>query len=253
MAAYAFSAALCIGLLAPQTLVAAVATPIDIAVDINVGPGTTQPGFTPWDLTTVDTSGNEALSQQGVTFEVFGEGIFGSRNRSSFPGPGGADQALLVDFVFADLLFDCFVGLRIHDLPVGRYEMTTWHYDAHPFALAGNNHVQIEVGNQNEPGSVTVDYFPLGVAPASFGFEVCAAGQVKEILIREDDDIPRPMTTNPNQRARLNGFTLTTIVPEPAGLSLVLWPALSWLIGKRSKAARSGSCTRNARIATIQA
>jgi hypothetical protein len=239
MAGYAFSAVVCIGLLASRPLLAAVPPAIDIAIDLNVGPSTTQPGFTPWDLTAVDIAGNDPISQQGVTFELFGPSggsSFGSRNRSGFPGPGGAHEALLVDFVFADYSFDCFVGLRIHDLPVGRYEMTTWHYDAFPSALAGNNHVQIEVGNQNEPGTIAVDYFPLGVAPASFDFEVAAAGEVKEILIREDDVIPRPDFVNPNQRARLNGFTLTAIVPEPVGLSLALWPALSWLTATRSNA-----------------
>jgi hypothetical protein len=222
-------------------LFAAVAPTIDIAIDLNVGPSVTQPGFTPWDLTAVDITGNDPITQQGVTFEIFGpsggSGI-GSRNRTGFPGPGGAYEALLVDFIFADLSFDCFVGLRIHDLPVGLYEMTTWHYDSHPLALADNNHVQIEVGNQNGPGAIAVDYFPLGVAPASFEFEVAASGQIIEILIREDDVIPRPSITNPNQRARLNGFTLTTIVPEPGGLSLTLCPALSWLIATRSKVAR---------------
>jgi hypothetical protein len=55
---------------------------------------------------------------------------------------------------------------------------------------------------------------PFGPTPASFQFQVTAAGLVKEIIFREDD-APTATDSGDQNRARLNGFTLVT-VPEPA-------------------------------------
>jgi hypothetical protein len=201
---------------------------VNIAVDIDStrlsgsdtsGTINTQPGFTSWDLTNVGTSGS-TLTLDGVTFEIFGLAA-ANQSRIRTSGGGGDYNSVLTDFVYNEGASARAVGLRITGLPVGTYSMQSWHYDAS--VMNSENYIQIEVRNQNESGStiVLVDNRPFGTEPASFSFDVTAAGQVKEVIFREDD-VATPTDPTDSNRARLNGFTLT---PEPASLALLAFAA----------------------------
>jgi hypothetical protein len=197
---------------------------VNFAVDINStrlgssdisGTLVTQPGFTPWDLTTVGTSGS-TLALDGITFEIFGLAAANQSRVRTAGGGGGPYNALLADFVYNEGAAGRAVGLRITGLPIGTYSMQSWHYDAS--VMSTENYIQIEVRNQGGTATVLVDNRPFGTEPAAFSFDVTEAGQVKEVIFREDDAATATDPTDSN-RARLNGFTLT---PEPASLSLLV-------------------------------
>lgn len=200
---------------------------INVAIDIDTtrtsstnttsGVITTQAGFTSWDLTNVLGAGGSTIVEDGVTFEIFGIGNNQSRFRAT--GGGGADNNLLTDLLFHEGVANRAIGLRVSGLPIGLYAMDSWHFDSDVTVVNTENFIQVEVRNQGGPATTLVDKFPFAQTPASFEFEVTAAGQVKEIIFREDD---APSMTDPidQNRARLNGFTLRTI-PEPTSLALV--------------------------------
>jgi hypothetical protein len=183
------------------------ASAIDIAIDIDStrisasdtsGTINTQPGFTSWNLTNVGTSGS-TITVDGITFEIFGLAT-ANRSRVRTSGNGTALDSVTTDFVYNDGSGGAGVGLRIMGLPVGTYNMQSWHYDS--TLNNSNEFVQIEVRNQGQASPPpVVDAFAFANSPASFQVPVTAAGQVKEIVFREDS------ATN---QTRLNGFTLTS-------------------------------------------
>jgi hypothetical protein len=181
---------------------------------------TTQPGFTSWDLTTFTQPAAPAvgptITEQGITFEIFGTSANNSRIRTA-GGGGGSENNILTDFVFNEGASGRAVGLRITNLPIGRYGMQSWHFDSG--IAASENFIQVEVRDQGGPATLLVDKFPFGTSPAYFAFDVTSVGQVREIIFREDD-VANPAGDNVDQnRARLNGFTLASI-PEPSTLAL---------------------------------
>lgn len=192
------------------------ASAIDIAIDIDStrtsatdtsGAINTQSGFTSWNLTNVGTSGS-TINVSGITFEIFGlADVNQSRVRPS--GNGTGFNSVTTDFVF-NQGGGGGVGLRITGLSVGTYDMQSWHFDS---TLDNSNEfVQIEVRNQGQTSPPPlVDAFAFANSPASFQVPVTAAGQVKEIVFRED---------SANNRTRLNGFTLTS--PPSVELTLVV-------------------------------
>jgi hypothetical protein len=207
----------------------AMAAPFYVAVDLDSSrlSGTdtsatfaTQPGFTSWDVTTLVASGGNTLTLSGATFELFG---FSAANQSRIRptgGGGGTYDALLSDFVYNEGASGRAIGLRITGLDVGSYTMQSWHYDSTSSVTTTENFMRIEARTMGDAASTVtlVTKQPFGTEPVSFSFDVTAAGQVKEIIFREDDG---PTATDPTDqnRARLNGFTL---VPEPSSLSLLL-------------------------------
>ncbi|MCC7475816.1 MAG: hypothetical protein IT425_10495 [Pirellulales bacterium] len=218
----------------------ATASMISIAMDLDTtrtsssntgGTISTQPGFVSWNVTTLGTSGT-TKTEQGVTFELFGfAGSNQSRLRSA--GDGGVYNAITTDFVYNEGGSNRAIGLRITGLPVGNYDMQSWHYDSSFPPATNDDFIQIEVRNQGEasdpPNQTVVDAFEFSGLPASFVVPVTAAGQVKEIIFREDS------ATN---RARLNGFTLTTGVPEvSASVLLAVYGVI--MVGRRFRASAS--------------
>jgi hypothetical protein len=184
---------------------------LNVAVDIDTtrksatdtsGTVTTQSGYTSWNLTNVGTSGS-TITLSGITFEIFG---LASANQSRIrpAGNGTSLDALTTDFVFNDG-GGAGVGLRITGLPIGTFNMQSWHYDS---TLTNTNEfIQVEIRNQGQSSPPpVVDNFAFSNSPASFQVPVTAAGQVKELVFRED---------SANNRARLNGFTLTSPAPPP--------------------------------------
>lgn len=230
------------GLIAILSAARANCAPINIAIDIDSrrllggsnfsGPIETQPGFTSWDLTTFGTAATKV--EQGLTLTLFGfSTINQSRNRQAFEG--APVNPLLSDFVFHEGSEGAFIGLQISGLEVGTYFMNSWHYDGVGQLLNSPEFVQIEVRNQGQtaPTPPVVDHFAFGTAPAQFQFSVASAGQVKEILFREDS-----VTT----RTRLNGFTLSN-VPEPSGIALVGLASFVFVFSRRHCHARQEVAT----------
>jgi hypothetical protein len=139
----------------------------------------------------------------GITFEIFGLGA-ANQSRIRTSGDGSSFDALTTDFVYNDGA-SAGVGLRITGLPIGNYNMQSWHYDS--TLTNANEFVQVEVRNQGQPSPPpVVDNFAFSNSPASFQIPVTASGQVKEVVFRED---------SANNRARLNGFTLVSPAPPP--------------------------------------
>jgi hypothetical protein len=217
------------------TAATAMAAPISVAIDVDStrsttgGPITTQPGFTSWDLTNVATAGT-TIAEQGATFEIFG---LAAANQSRFRavGDGTYFDALTRDLVFNEGASGRAIGLRITGLDVGIYQMRSWHFDSDPNVLMTENWIQVEVRNQGGSATTLVDKFPFGSTPAFFKFEVTAAGQVKEIIFREDD-APGAVDLVDQNRARLNGFTLKT-APEPASIGMALAATLGGMLVRR--------------------
>jgi hypothetical protein len=248
--AISFRGSLCLAVALGGAITMSVAAPIDVAVDLdsrnNLGtfnpslPLTTQPGFSSWELMSALIPHNE----QGVSFLLFpwetggGTPLAGTRTRNLLSpgtgGGGGANDALLTDFVFADVPPSLLnnprtnpaAGLRllISGLEPGRYRMTSWHFDSGVVASA--NRIRIEIGNRMESKDVAIPTFPLGTAPATYLFDVTALGQQKEIdfLVTLEGNRDDPFFL---ARSRLNGFTLAS-VPEPASFVMItiVLPAL---------------------------
>lgn len=230
----------CVGVVSVLALVCSgpvFAAAINVAVDIDSarlsgsdtsGTIASQSGFTPWDMTTFVRTPAPSLTLNNVKFELFG---FSADNQSrvrSAGGGGGPDDALLADFVYNEGASGRAVAIRITGLDVGTYAMQSWHYDS---GITGENFIQIEARNEGDLSSTTilVDQRPFGQEPASFTFEVTAVGQVKEIVFREDD-VATATDPNDNNRARLNGFTLT---PEPASSTLLILGTAAFAIRRR--------------------
>ena len=195
---------------------------IDIKVDIDsmrtsgaatAGPIATQSGFTSWDLTNLGTSGS-TIRVEGVTFEVFGLNAANQsrvRLTDGVPNGGGGEQNdLLADFVFNESADGRAIGLRITGLPVGEYDMQSWHHD---FGVTAAEATQVEIRNQGEPSEVVVSGVPWSDLPIEFMFDVTTPGQVREVIFRE---------SSAGNRARLNAFTLFSEVPPPPVIELTL-------------------------------
>lgn len=183
----------------------------------------TQPGFTSWDLTNVATSGT-TITEQGVTFEIFGlNAANASRVRAT--GGGGADDSLLRDFVFNEGANGRAVGLRITGLAAGTYSMQSWHYDSDSTVTTTENFIKVEARDQGGSATALVTKHPFGLTPASFSFTV-TDGVAKEIIFREDDAATATDPTDQN-RARLNAFTLAVPEPATAGILVIAAGALA--------------------------
>jgi hypothetical protein len=220
-----------------------------IAVDIDstrisgtntTGAITTQPGYTSWDLTNVLSAGGNNLVVDGVTFDIFG--LSANNNSRIRPtGGGGSDNNLLTDFVFNEGAAGRAVGLRISGLPIGQYQMQSWHYDSDAGVAANENFTKVEIRNQGDATTTTLlSKQPFSTSPITFGFDISAAGQVREIIFREDDAATATDPVDQN-RARLNAFTLAT-VPEPASGILALGClVISTLGASRARVRKSAS------------
>lgn len=227
------------------------AAPVNIAVDFDstdarVGGSTvitTQPGFTSVNLVRPNQDAIfSSFAIEGISFDLWGlrpwpfldgytNAFGGSRNRGV--GDGSAYDDLLQDFAFAEVGDGVYLYLRISGLPVGSYQMTSWHFDSLLLNLPDENFMQIEVANQpgsnmSLSGTVLIDHFPLSPVAKTFGFEVTTAGQNKEIFFRDDT-----ATFGTTKRARLNGFILAS-VPEPA-CGVMLLPAMLCALRCRSR------------------
>ena len=212
--------ALCVGRSA-----SAVVIRLDVDSTYNNVAGTTnpivtQPGFTSYDAGSGagGVTAERSIDVDGVTITFFG-GIDGSRQRNDDVGGGGGGEydALLRDFVFNDGS-GAAVALRLANLPLGTYDVSSWHYDA----LAGTpGMTQVEVRNQGVPNTVILaDAVPFSPDPIRYQITVDEEGEVLELVFRDDDPV--------NNRSRLNGIVIET-VPEPtaAGILLVGMAALS--------------------------
>jgi hypothetical protein len=199
---------------------------IDVDVDIDsmrtsgaatAGPIATQSGFTSWDLTNLGTAGS-TIRLDGITFELFG---LNAANQSRIRltgtpavpnGGGGPMNDLLADFVFNEGANGRAIGLRMTNLPVGSYDMQSWHFDA---TIDPMEATEVEVRDQGQmgPGTILATAVPWGDTPIEFSFDVTTPGQVREVIFRE---------SSAGNRARLNGFTLFSEVPPPPIIELTL-------------------------------
>src|SRR5688572_1945705 len=207
------------------SLGAASASAVTIRVDVDstynnvagtTNPIVTQPGFTSYDAGSGagGATAERSIDIDGVTITFFG-GIDGSRQRNDDVGGGGGGEydALLRDFVFNDGN-GAAVALRLTNLPLGTYDVQSWHYDA----LAGTpGMTQVEVRNQGVANAVILaNEVPFSPEPIRYQITVDQEGEVLELVFRDDD------ASTTTGRSRLNGFTIET-VPEPttAGVLLV--------------------------------
>jgi hypothetical protein len=220
--------ALFIAAIALSTAGASVAAPLNIAIDADTtrtsgsatgGTITTQPDFVSWDLTNVLAQGT-TIVEQGVTFELFGLGA-ANKSRVRAAGSGDSFNALTTDFVYNEGSANAAVGLRMTGLPVGVYAMQSWHFDTDPNVVGTENFMKVEVRNMGGTAATLVSKSPFSPTPIAFQFDVTDAGQIKEIIFREDDAATATDAVDQN-RARLNGFTLTA-VPEPSAAGLLMF------------------------------
>jgi hypothetical protein len=185
----------------------------------------TQPGFTSYDASQA-ANGEGSIVVDGVTLTLFG-GLGGSRQRAN--GGGGEFDALLRDFVFKDGNGSA-VGLRLEGLPLGTYDVQSWHYDA---SFPGT--IQVEVRNPGGTSTILADAIPFSTEPIRYQITVDDPGEVIELVFREDDAL---------NRSRLNGIIIQP-VPEPAG---VLGLGLLALGLRRRGQAWRGSQNRQGRV-----
>lgn len=215
--------------------------PLHVSVDFDstvqfgggdrLGPIQTKAGFRSWnanwsfDSTPSRFASRSRFLAEGVEFELQaslpdvepGVPNFGSRLR--FPGIGRPSDELLNDFVFVENKEGNFLCLTIGGLPVGSYQMTTWHYDDFHRTIAADVAMQIEVGDKQGNSiaaatTVVADHVPLSTIPQVFNFDVVSPGTIKEIVFRDGSSLRTSLV-------RLNGFTLVR-VPEPGTLLLLL-------------------------------
>ena len=189
------------------------ASAVVIMVDVNSTNGdtplVTQPGFTSYDAGpgAGGATAERTITVDGVDITFFG-GIDGSRQRTT--GGGGEYDALLRDFVFNDGA-GAAVALRLANLPLGTYDVASFHYDS----LGGTpGMIQVEVRNQGvQNAQILADAVPFSPEPVRYQITVDEAGEVLELVFRDDDPV--------NNRSRLNGFTIQT-VPEPTAAGALL-------------------------------
>ena len=215
------------------------ASAIVIAVDVdstynNVAespnPIITQPGFTSYDAGSGPggATAERSITLEGVTIQFFG-GIDGSRHRDEADVPtggggGGEYDALLRDFVFNDGN-GAAVALRLTGLPLGTYDVTSWHWDSLPGTPGAT---QVEVRNQGVAGSTIIlaNEIPFSQDPIRYQITVDEEGEVLELVFRDDDAV----TTG--GRSRLNGFVIET-VPEPTSAAVLGLSALGLCLRRR--------------------
>lgn len=182
-------------------------------------PITTQPGFTSYDAGSGagGATAQRTITVDGVDITFFG-GIDGSRHRDevdvpSGGGGGGAYDALLRDFVYNDGN-GAAVALRLVNLPLGTYDVTSWHWDSLP---GTPGMTQVEVRNQGVASSTIIlaNEVPFSQEPIRYQITVDQEGEVLELIFRDDD------ASTTSGRSRLNGFTIET-VPEPTAAGTLL-------------------------------
>jgi len=134
----------------------------------------------------LEATSGASVSAGNLTFTLLGAGM-DNRNRSS-----GGD--LLKDFAFAQTL-----TLRIEGLPVGNFDVETWHYDGGTFDGA----VDIDVREQGQSnGTRVVTGFAFsGTSTSPASFQISSDGATTyEIVIRENPSTFR--------LTRLNGLRI---------------------------------------------
>ena len=178
----------------------------------------TQPGFTSYDAGSGPggATAERTITLDGVDITFFG-GIDGSRHRDEEDVPtggggGGEYDALLRDFVFNDGN-GAAVALRLAGLPLGTYDVTSWHWDSLP---GTPGFTQVEVRNPG-PANVAIlaNEVPFSQDPIRYQITVDEEGEVLELIFRDDD------ASTTGGRSRLNGFIIQT-VPEPAAAGTLL-------------------------------
>ena len=168
---------------------------------------TTQQGFTSYNAGSgaAGSPPEGSVVIDGVTLTFFG-GLDGSRHRAT--GGGGDYDALLRDFMFNDGT-GAGVGLRLENLPLGTYDVTSWHFDGGA-GITGTS--QVEVRNPGGASTILVDAAPFSTTPLQYQITVDDPGEVLELVFREDDDL---------NRSRLNGIVIQPVL-EPASAGLLV-------------------------------
>src|SRR5687767_5183284 len=219
---------------------AQVAPAVVIRVDVDsthnetgqpANPIITQAGFTSYDAGTGagGATAERSIVVDGVTIQFFG-GLDGSRHRdeSDVPtggGGGGPFDALLRDFVFNDGN-GAAVAIRLTGLPLGTYDVQSWHWDSLP-GTPGNT--QVEVRNQGVANTqILANEVPFSQDPIRYQITVDEEGEILELVFRDDDAI----TTG--GRSRLNGFTIQT-VPEPTSVAVIGTGAFALCLRRRRR------------------
>ena len=188
-------------------------------------PIVTLPGFTSYDAGSGagGATAERSIVVDGVTITFFG-GIDGSRQRNDDVGGGGGPyDALLRDFVFNDGN-GAAVALRLAGLPLGTYNVTSWHWDS----LAGTpGMTQVEVRNQGVANTqILANEVPFSPDPIRYQITVDEPGEVLELVFRDDD------ASTTSGRSRLNGFIIET-VPEPTTAGVMAVGALALCLRRR--------------------
>ena len=190
-------------------------------------PIVTMPGFASYDAGSGagGATAERSIDVDGVTITFFG-GIDGSRQRNDDVGGGGGGtyDALLRDFVFNDGN-GAAVALRLTNLPLGTYNVTSWHWDSLP-GTPGNT--QVEVRNPGGAASriILADEVPFSQDPIRYQITVDLEGEVLELVFRDDD------ASTTAGRSRLNGFVIET-VPEPTSAAVIGMSALGLCLRRR--------------------
>jgi hypothetical protein len=207
---------------------------INIAVDIdstrtaggpNNQPITTQSGFNSWDLSSFTANGaGSSITFDGITFQAFGMPNNGTRSRALGGGP--PNNSLTKEFLFNDAA-NGGIGIRITGLDAGRYAMQSWHYDSDPTVAAQQNAVRVVVRQSSSsppkpPNLANYAFHPTD--PAYFEFQVAFDGQTREVVFFENTTF---------NRTRLNGFILTSLVPEPASFVTIVLGIGTAMLGRR--------------------
>jgi len=140
------------------------------------------------DFISLEARPGASITSQEVRVSLFGFANGNQRDR-------GVSSDLLTDFAFNDGP-NAAVGLLIEDLPAGRYNVQSWHYDGAGYA----GRIQVEFRPRNGASTTLVNRFDIqNQAPAAYVIESDGSTDY-ELVFREDSD---------NDRARLNGISIT--------------------------------------------
>lgn len=181
---------------------------------------TTQEGFTSYDAGSGGRGSppEGSIPIDGVTLTFFGS-LDGSRHRAT--GGGGEFDALLRDFMFNDGP-GAAVGLRLEGLPLGVYDVQSFHFDGGA-GITGT--IQVEVRNPGGQPTVLADAVPFSTEPIAYQITVDEEGEVLELIFREDDAL---------NRSRLNGIIIQP-VPEPAAAGALVLGAIALFLRRRTR------------------
>ena len=195
---------------------------IMLDVDSTQGGGalTTQEGFTSYNAGAgpAGSPPEGSITVDGVTLTFFG-GLDGSRHRAT--GGGGAYDSLLRDFMFNDGA-GAGVGLRLEGLPLGTYDVQSFHFDGGA-GITGT--IQVEVRNPGGVSTILADAVPFSTEPIAYQVTVDEEGEVLELVFREDDDL---------NRSRLNGIMIQP-VPEPGAAGALALGTMALSLRRRAR------------------